>query len=352
MNSVEMIKDLATAFGAPGFEDDVLNVAEKHLPAGYSAKKDSTLNYYIHAEKQRSGPTLLIDAHSDEVGLMVHYILPNGTIRFTPLGHWSPNVLTGQKMLIKNLDGDFITGVVASRPPHFSKGAESTPDFDNMVLDIGATSKEEVEAHYKIYTACPIVPSTEFEYFVDEDVMISKAFDCRLGCAAVLEVLNDIKGLELGVNPVGVLSAQEEIGIRGARVVANNVKPDICIAFEGTPADDTFAEPAAIQTRLKHGPMLRHIDNGMVTNPRFMRFALDTAKKSKIPFQEAVRLGGSTNGAAYHLSNLGVPTIIIGVPVRYAHSHNSIATLGDYKNSVKLAVEIIKMLNADIIARF
>ena len=98
--------------------------------------------------------------------------------------------------------------------------------------------------------------------------------------------------------------------------------------------------------------MLRHIDAKMITNPRFIRYAIDLAEKLGIPVQQAVRTGGSTNGAPIHLSGLGVPVIVIGLPVRYIHTHHCYASLCDFENSVKLAVEIIKRLNADIIKNF
>jgi putative aminopeptidase FrvX len=90
----------------------------------------------------------------------------------------------------------------------------------------------------------------------------------------------------------------------------------------------------------------------MITHPRFMRLALDIAAAQGIPVQQAVRTGGQTNGSAFHLSNLGIPTIVIGHPSRYVHSPNSIASLEDYKNGVRLAVEILKALNKDIIEGF
>ena len=353
MESIQMIKDLTMAFGAPGFEDDVLAVARKYAPAGARIVEDNTRNLYICPKNEQNAdlPTILVDAHSDEVGLMVRTIKKNGTLTFTTLGQWVPNVLPAQKVSIKNLDGELITGVIATRPPHFG-GDDGLLTIDSMVIDIGATSKEEAEMAFKIAPACPVVPETTFEHDAINDIMISKAFDCRLGCAAVLEVMHDVKDLNLSVNVVGALSAQEEIGIRGAQIVANRIKPDLAICFEGTPADDTFAEEHLIQTRLKHGPMLRHIDQGMITHPRFMRFALNLAKELHIPVQEAVRTGGRTNGASFHLSNLGVPTIVIGHPVRYVHSHHSIASLSDYKKGVRLAVEIIKAMNSEIFAGF
>ena len=90
----------------------------------------------------------------------------------------------------------------------------------------------------------------------------------------------------------------------------------------------------------------------MVTNPRFQRFALELGKELGIPVQESVRSGGGTNGGPIHMSNGGVPVIVIGVPVRYIHSHHGFACVADYENSVKLAVEIIKRLNAETIQSF
>ena len=350
MDSVKMIKELALAFGVPGFEDDVLEVAKKYVPAGFSTRRDSLLNFYMERENPSSLPTVMLDAHSDEIGLMVHGIKPDGTLVFTTLGGWVPAALYAQKMIVKNLAGDLVSGVIVATMPHFGGGANTNPTIENMSLDIGASSKQEVVEKYKIAPGCPIVPASDFEH--RDGIMISKAFDCRIGCAAVIDVLNKVKDLNLYVNPVGVLTAQEEVGMRGARVAANQIKPQIAICFEGAPADDTLVAPYMVQTSLGKGPMLRHIDGGMITNPRFLRFALDLAQEKNIHVQESVRTKGSTNGASFSLSNDGVPTIVIACPVRYAHSHNSIASVSDYENAVNLAVEIVKALNCEIIGKF
>jgi len=350
MDSFNMIKELSLAFGAPGFEDDVLAVAKKYVPQGYSHRRDSVLNFYVEKDNNPALPTILVDAHSDEIGLMVHAITNTGTIVFTTLGGWVPASLYAQKMVVKNLDGEFISGVIVATMPHFGGGASTNPSIENMTLDIGASSKEEVMDKFKIKPGCPVVPASDFEQ--NGDIMISKAFDDRLGCAAVLEVLENVKDLNLGVNVVGTLTSQEEVGLRGAKVAINQVKPQVAICFEGAPADDTLVAPHMVQTSLGQGPMLRHIDGGMITNPRFLRFALDIAKEKGIPVQESVRTKGSTNGACFHLSQDGIPTIVIACPVRYAHSHNSMASLNDYKNAVKLAIEVVKALNFEIIKNF
>jgi len=348
MQSVELIRALSSAFGPPGFEEDVLEAAKKYVPPGYITQRDSLLNFYMQREPIPGAPTVMLDAHSDEVGLMVHAIKSDGTIVFTALGGWVPAALVAQRMLVRNRDGKLVTGVVASKAPHFGGTEEAPPKLEQLVLDLGARSKEEVLEEYKIAPGCAVVPKSEFEQ--RGDLMIGKAFDDRLGCAAVLEVLAEAR--DVNVNLVGTFSTQEEVGLRGAKVSARRVRPDIAICLEGAPADDTLCEPQLTQTALGRGPMLRHFDRAMITNPRFLRFALDVAERQGIPVQEAVRTGGSTNGASIHLANLGVPTIVIACPVRYAHSHNGMASLSDYSNMVALAVEIVKAIDTETIQNF
>jgi len=182
------------------------------------------------------------------------------------------------------------------------------------------------------------------------DAMIPKAFDDRIGCGIILEALDALKDTDAHI--VGALSSQEEVGLRGAAVVANRVKPDLAICLEGAPADDTFLEPHMIQTRMGKGPMLRHIDGGMITNPRCVRFAREVAAKEGIAIQEAVRTAGGTNGGAIHISGLGVPTIVVSCPVRYAHSHHSIASFSDYKACVKLVAALARAATCEVISGF
>jgi putative aminopeptidase FrvX len=154
------------------------------------------------------------------------------------------------------------------------------------------------------------------------------------------------------VNVVGAFAVQEETGLRGATVTGQTVKPDAAIVFEGSPADDTVLEAYAVQTALKKGPMLRHFDARMITNPRFQRFALDTAGEKGIPVQEAVRTGGATNGGVLHLSGQAVPVIAISIPARYIHTHYSISSYSDFENAVRLAAAVIRGLDGQRIAGF
>ena len=244
--------------------------------------------------------------------------------------------------------------MVGAKPPHFLPPEQRNQklSIEEMTLDLGVTSAKQVSEDLKIRPGAPVVPESKFHYYSGRQVMLGKAFDNRLGCGAVLETMHGLAGEKLAVRPVGVMSAQEEVGLRGAAVSSRRVDPKVAILFEGTPADDTFSESWMIQGGMGMGPQLRHRDNSMITNPRFAEFALDVARKAGIKHQEAVRSSGGTDGGRVHLSNLGVPTIVLGVPVRYVHAPNCFASFEDYQNAVRWCTEIIKALDDLIIAGF
>ncbi len=353
--TIGYIKRISDANGISGFEDEVLTVLREEGKDLGRFAEDSMRNLYLYRDGNKEGQyTVQLNAHTDEVGFMVKAIRPDGMLEFITIGGWIPSNIPAHLVRVRNRDGKYITGVVASKPPHFMSEAEKKAPLEvtNLVIDIGASSADEVRDSYKVDIAAPVVPEVDCTYDEKHDILIGKAFDCRIGCAAVLATLEELKGKPVGVNLVGDFSSQEEVGTRGAIVSANTIQADIAIVFEGCPADDTVVPAYQAQTCIKKGPMLRHIDARMITNPRFQRFALDLAKKHDIPVQEAVRGAGATNGAPIHLSNAGVPAIVIGVPVRYIHTHYGICSYSDVQNSVKLAIEIIKALNEEVIRSF
>lgn len=355
MDYLQMIADFSNANGPSGFEDEVVAVARRYVPADAILEEDSLRNLYIRRSVHAGNkPVVQLDAHSDEVGFMVQAIRPNGTLKFLNLGGWVNSNIPAHRVRVRDRWGNWIPGITVAKPPHFMSAEEKNrmPALEEMSIDVGASSLEEAKNDFGIRVAAPVAPDVTFEYDAKHDLMLGKAFDNRLGCAAIQATLDALGGEDLAVDVVGAMAAQEEVGTRGAAVTARHVKPDIAIVFEGCPADDTVVEPWLSQTAIHKGPMLRHIDARMITNPRFQRYALDLAEELGIPVQEAVRSGGSTNGAPIHLSNLGVPCIVMGLPVRYIHSHYGIASLEDFRNGVRLAVEIIRRLNADVIGRF
>ena len=353
--TLEMIAAISNANGVSGFEDDVVSAILPYAKEVGETSVDRMLNVFIRRnENTGNRPVVQLDAHSDEVGFMVQAICPNGTLRIIPVGGWVTSNIPAHKVWVRNRHGKYIPGLTASKPPHFMSEQERKAPLDihNITVDIGAVSREEAIETFGIRIGEPVAPDVTFTYSEDTDLMVGKSFDCRLGCAAILKTMHELQGEELNVDIVGACASQEEVGVRGATVTANVIKPDIAIVFEGCPADDTCVEPYMVQTAIKRGPMLRHIDSRMITNPRYQRYALDLAEKLGIPVQDAVREAGSTNGAAIHLTGRGVPVIVIGVPVRYAHTHYGISAYADFDNAVKLACEIIKRLDETQIEAF
>ena len=355
LQNLKMIGDISNANGAPGFEDEVVKVLRGYAEGLGELKEDSLRNFYIYRKENRGGrPVVQLDAHSDEVAFMVQAIKQNGTLQIIPLGGWVTSNIPAHKVWVRNADGEYIPGIVASKPPHYMTEAERKAplEISSLSVDVGAVSMEDAVQNYHIRIGEPIVPDVTFRYDEAHDLMVGKSFDCRLGCAQILAALKELAGEELNVDLVGACASQEEVGTRGSVITSRVIHPDLAIVFEGCPADDTCVEPYMVQTAIKKGPMLRHIDARMITNPRYQRYALDMAAKKGIPVQDAVRSAGSTNGASIHLSGEGVPTIVIGIPVRYAHTHYGISSYADFENGVKLACEILRDMNEEKIKSF
>lgn len=355
METVQLIEKLSNAPGVSGFEDPVIDIAKTYMSTGFTFEEDRIRNLFIHQENSKQEkPRVMIDAHSDEVGFMIQSVNTNGTLRFMNLGGWNPQTLSAHAVKIKNDQGDWIRGVVASKPTHFMSGDEMKRPLSiaGMVIDIGACSKKEVETRFEISIGAPVVPDVKFFFDPDNDLIFGKAFDDRLGCAALLEVLKHRLNPDLDVDVSGTFSSQEELGLRGANVSVRKINPDVAICLEGTPADDTFNPSDFIQAGLKKGPQIRHMDRSVLANPRFVRFAVDTAKKHDIQIQEAVRSGGGNNAGVITLHDRSVPTITIGIPVRYIHTHHCIAALSDFKQTVDWCTAIINELTPEIIENF
>ena len=354
MENLKLLENLSNLHGAPGHEDDVINFIKSTF-LDLEIERDCLNNLFItKTSKKANKPVVALDCHSDEVGFIVENINQNGTISFLPLGGWHVANIPAHSVVIKNFKGEFIKGIVASKPPHFMTNDEKSklPKFEELVIDIGTGSLEETKSIYSIEIGNPITPDVRFSFDDKIGVMRGKAFDNRLGCASVLSILRDLKDAELSVTPVGAICSQEEAGLRGAQIAANKVKPDFAIIFEGSPADDTFRDRERACGVLGKGVQFRVVDAGMISNPRVQSFARKIAEKNNIPYQIIARSGGQTNGAKYHTAQMGIPTLVIGIPTRYIHTHYSYASLQDFEHAIQLGEKILESLDKKIIKSF
>ncbi|UQS82982.1 M42 family metallopeptidase [Bombilactobacillus thymidiniphilus] len=351
---IELIKKFSNLSGVAGFEMDVAKFFQQQVKAYGKTHIDGMFNSYVERRQNTGDRTVVqLDAHADSVGFITQAVRPNGLLKFVPLGGWVPTNIPAMKVRVRNRVGQYIKGVVATKPPHFMTTAErnAVPVIADLSIDVGSTSREETINDFQIDTGCPIFVDVDCEYFPSTRMFFGKDFDNRVGAAALVSVLDQLDGQDLEVDVSVALSTQEEVGTRGAQVTARNIDPDVAIVFEGCPCDDTFSPEWLAQTGLKRGPMLRDMDTSFIANPFFEQYADDLATAKQIPHTRSVRTGGGVNGAPI-LYYRGAPTIVVGIPVRYEHTAYNWANLDDFQNAVRLVSQIIASLDEKTIASF
>ena len=218
-----------------------------------------------------------------------------------------------------------------------------------MYVDVGATSREEVENVFGIHIGDPMMPDVTFEYDAEHEICFGKAFDNRAGCACIVDTMKQLEKEQasLAVNVVGAFAAQEEVGTRGAVVTSQIVKPDLAIVFEGSPSDDFFISAGQAQGCMKKGVQIRILDNSYISNTQFISLAEEVAAKCAIKYQESVRRGGSTNAAKISVTGKAVPCLVLGVPSRYAHSHYNFCAREDLEAASAMAANVIRALDEE-----
>lgn len=348
---IRILEKLSNAFGPPGFEEEVVEVLKEAAQGAFPLRVDAMMNTYMSLPSNTGGrPLVMLDAHLDEVGCMVHSIDEKGLIRFVNLGGWVTVNLPAHAMEIRNSRGEKVPAVVVSKPPHFMSAAERAnplPEMEALRMDVGATSHREVVEVFGIEPGNPIVPAVRFAPVPHGGVFSGKAFDNRVGCFAVLETMRRLKELPLEVDVVAAFAAQEEVGMRGARVTTQVVRPDLAIVFEGSPADDGFAGPTEAQGVLGQGVQIRHLDQSYVSHPGFIALARENAKAQDILVQHAVRRGGSTNAGQIHIGVEAVPVLVLGVPSRYVHTHHGFCAEKDIQAAIGLATATVASLTGE-----
>jgi endoglucanase len=189
------------------------------------------------------------------------------------------------------------------------------------------------------------VPRAEFTV-LHQKILLNKAWDDRVGVAAMVAILQRFRERPHPNTIIGAGTVQEEVGSRGAAAAVAAVKPDIAIVLEGPPADDLPGlTPDPPQGALGKGVQIRLFDPSIIVPQNFWRWVVELAQQRKIPHQLAVRRSGATDARAIHLAHGGIPTIILGVPVRYAHSAAGIIHQQDFDAMIDLTSAIVEELD-------
>jgi putative aminopeptidase FrvX len=344
-----LFKELTEAIGVPGFEDEVADVMAGHLKDVAKLSYDRLGSLIAEKKGKSASPKIMIAGHMDEVGFMVKSITKDGYIKFLPLGGWWGHVVLAQRVLVRTRKGDFM-GVTGSKAPHLLKPEERTKviEVQDMYIDVGATDKFDIKKKLGVRLGDPIVPVSDFAILGNDQTYLAKAWDDRIGCAAVIDVLHRV-GASHPNTLYGVGTVQEEVGLRGARTSANAVDPDVGFAVDVCIAMDTPGLDGT-EEKLGAGAGILVFDGSVIPNRRLRDLVIETAEKEKIPFFLTALERGGTDSGIIHLNRKGVPCLTFGVPARYIHGHVGIIHRKDYDSVVKLITAVVKKLDAKTVA--
>ncbi len=330
----ELVKKLCEAHGISGYEDEIREIVREELEDYVDEVKVDRLGNVICVKKGDEFRQM-IAAHVDEIGFMVKHIDDKGFLRITPIGGWFSQTVLNQRVVVHGKKGK-IYGVIGCKPPHLMRDEErkKVVEIRDMFVDVGAESKDEV-LDMGIEVGTPVT--------IDRSVVklgkriTGKAFDDRLGLAVMIEVM---KNVDTDSTVYAVGTVQEEVGLKGARVSAFSLNPDVAVVLDVAPATDfPGGESAHMDVRLGKGPVITVADasgRGLIASKRVLEWLRSSAEKVGVEYQLEVGEGGTTDATAIHLTREGIPTGVVSVPARYIHTPVEVADLRDVENSVKL----------------
>ena len=348
-----LLTDLSNISGVSGFEARVARLVKAQLEASCDITSDNLGSVICRLRSSGPGPKVVLAGHMDEIGFMVKQITKEGFIKFLPLGGWFDQVLLGHRVIIKTNKGD-VLGVIGAKPPHLLSTEERSKVVfrKDMYIDIGANSEDELK-EAGILVGDPIVPDSDFQIMANRKSYLSKAFDDRVGVALIVSALEVLKKQTHPNTVYGTATVMEEVGLRGATTSVDSVQPDVAIILESDIAGDVPGiKEEESKIKLGGGPSMVVYDARMIPNHKLCNLISKVAKELDINLQLSSIEAGATDGGAIHLYKTGVPTVVLAIPARHIHSHNSIINRDDYDSAVKLVVELVTRLDAATVADF
>lgn len=346
-----LLKQLTTAVGVSGDEAEIRTLIRDLIQDHVDEWRVDSLGNILALKKGTGDSDLrvMVDAHMDEVGIIIDAINSDGTLKFSNIGGISGLTLAGQVMQIGRKK---VRGVIGIKPIHLSSRRErrQIPSVSSLRIDIGAKDKGSASSKVKVGDRGTFW--SEYVEFGEDDfgrTAISKAFDNRAACAALIELL---RADRFPFDLHAAFTCQEEVGLRGAKIAAHAIKPDVAIVLECTPAYDLPNElDIGSNTSLGQGPALYVMDSQTIQDPRLVRHIMQAGDANQIPYQIRRPGGGGTNTGNIQRADLGCSAATIGLPGRYAHTAATMINLRDYDNYLKLADAALRSLTKETIVR-
>ncbi len=348
---LENLEKLVEIPGGSGFEEKVIEFMVTELKKYLQDVSVDPMGNVIG--RLGSGKkSVMVCAHSDEVGMLIKYIDPKGYIYFDLNGMIDERVLLSTKVDICT-DKGIYTGVVGVKNRHLltTEDLKRPISLSDLWIDVGAKNAEEVNK-WGIELGDPIVFHPNFQK-IGKDTILSKAIDNRAGCTILIDLAERLKSKKLDYELFFVAAVQEEIGSRGAKVASQTLNPDMAIVIDTVPASDPITPPQQATSECGKGPVIRSMDVnalgwGTIYSKKIRQRLVDIATKKKIPFQKDI-FRTWTDASAIHTSGRGIPCGGLYIPRRYSHSPTELVKWSDVERTAELLFLFLKDLNSSII---
>lgn len=332
-----MLRKLTEAFGVSGHECEVQNIIISEMTelcGDYTKDSMGNLIFFKRGSKDYRNK-IMLTAHMDEVGFIISAVTDEGNLKFKAVGGIDTRIIQNSYVLI----GDSkISGVIGVKPAHMAK--EYTPvSIKDLVIDIGCDSKDEALKYVDIGDY--VMFDSKFTEFGD-DLVKAKALDDRVGCYTMLRLAENDYSNDIYFT----FSVQEEVGCRGAAVLANRIKPDFSLVLEGTTCSDVpFCDEYHYSTRLGQGAALSMLDGGSYSDKELTKLMYDTAVMNNIPVQYKKVTSGGNDASSIQTASGGIRTAAISVPCRYIHSPVSVAAKKDIQSCYDILYNVLSKEN-------
>ncbi len=322
-----LIQKLVETVGPSGYESAVRELVRGEIEGLVDDIRVDALGNLIAGKGQKDEGCLriMLSAHMDEIGVIATHVDEMGFVRFTTIGGVRAHTCIGGRVR-------FLNGVQGLIYMERSEDGSRLPGIENLYIDVGATDRE----------SCPVkvgdLAAFERPFLDLGDRLVSKAMDDRISVAVMVETLRQIKSSPHEL--YFVFSTQEEVGLRGATTAAYGVDPDLGVAVDVTATGDT-PKGLRMEVGLGKGPAIKVRDGGMLSDPRVVRWMVETAEAAGLPYQLEVLEGGTTDARAIQLARAGVPSGCVSIPTRYIHSPSEMVDYSDVQNAVRLLVALL-----------
>lgn len=292
--------------------------------------------------------TVMLEAHADEIGMVVQHISDDGFIYLNKLGGSDSTIARAKRVIIHGKKGK-VSGVVGNTAIHLQdkkNGGGKEPAWKDIYVDIGATGRDEVLEVVQI--GDPVTYADDLEYLNDQ-IITARALDNRIGGFAIAQAMNYLKNRkkDLAVNVIALNSVQEEVGGFGARMMSYRHMPDAAIVTDVTHATDSpgIDQREHGQIKLGDGPTVQH---GGANHPALVNLLEETAGKREISIQhEATSIRTGTDTDSIFFQRTGIPSALVSVPIRYMHSPVETASLTDLEKLIELMAETVLAMEPD-----